>query len=237
MWHFSFFFLVVRRINVINIIWSHFCICKTGFFHYLCNVIKEGILNKFMLDWLKFSLPQQLFWYSILGAKKVSQQNRIFLLYSICEIDMLLTNCKAPIIPFCLKFKGERIKETVFIFQCNHERPRARCVHCLSGAASDVWWHEAGRGGNGALHHSPLLKPQEPHSPTWSHLPGHATKSIPSQILSSVDQRVSSPFHVCPTRHYPEDVCLLKGRMLFVWWGFICCCYLAQCTTYLNRNY
>lgn len=210
------------------------------FFHFLCNVIKERILIKFLFYWLKFSLPQQLFWYSIFKTKKVSQEN-LFFFFSL--LYLLLINRKAPIIPFFsyfgwnLNWKVERIKGTFFIFQGNHEHPQVRCVHRLSGAAGDVWWHEAGRGGNGALHRSPLLKPQEPYSTTGSHLPGHGAQSVSSQVLSSANQRVSSPFHVCPTKHYPGDVCLLKGRMLFVWWGFISSCYLAQGATYLNWNY
>lgn len=189
-----------------------------------------------------FSLPQQHFWYNILGTKKVSQPNQNVLLYCICEIDMLLTNCKAPIILiffiFCFKFKIERIIETFLNFQSNHEHPRARRVHHLSGAASDVWWHEAGRGGYGALHHSPLLKPQEPHSPTWSHLPGHAAESVPSQVLSSADQRVSSPFHVCVTLALPWGCLFAEGGA-----GVVCLVgdhlllsFLLS-VPYLNRHY
>lgn len=80
---------------------------------------------------------------------------------------------------------------TVFVFQNNHDPPRFRREHHLSRAASNVRRHEAGGGGHGPLHHRPLLEPQEPHCSPGPHLPGHTPQPLPSQVLSSADQRVS----------------------------------------------
>lgn len=112
-----------------------------------------------------------------------------------------------------LRKMQEKECDLVFLFlQNNHEHPRVRCVHHLSGAASYVWWHEAGSGGNSALRHRPLLEPQEPHRPTGPHLPGHTPPPVPSQVLSSADQRVSvSVTRTLPWKCWPAAV---EGRCL-----------------------
>ncbi len=101
-----------------------------------------------------------------------------------------------------------------FAFQNNHEHPRVRRAHHLSGAASNVRRHEAGGGGHGALHHRPLLEPQEPHRAPGPHLPGHGPQSLPPQVLSSADQRVSSVLSpVSVTVGNTMEVALLVGHL------------------------
>lgn len=85
------------------------------------------------------------------------------------------------------------------VFQSNHEQPRLGCVHHLPGDASNVRWHEAGSGGDGALRHRPLLEPQEPHGAAGPHLPGHGTQPLPAQVLPSADQRVRAQCCACRT--------------------------------------